>query len=136
MTDTIDEIKSNLPVETTAAYAAVVALQDGPAGNMGIMLFVFLFLLAATAALVIAKTNSLYSILIAVAGFIVWVVNIDSIRFSNIIVDFYQYYISTDSEIGNEILESMETVFRITAILFSVFLAIASTYRARRDLTS
>lgn len=133
MSDTLDEIKSNLPVETTTAYAGVMAIanQDGVAGNISIMTVVFVVLMVFTVILTLIRTKSPTLIALAASGFVIWVANIDITRFSNIIADIYvRYFLEPDGD-PSEFTDGLSLILPCVAILYSVLITIVSAARAR-----
>lgn len=133
MKDTIDEIKANLPVETTTAYAGIMALTDPekPASYIGIMLVVFSVLLVFTIILSVIRTKSATAIGLSVSGFIIWVVNIDATRFENIIANIYNEYLLPDGADPSGFTDSLGIILPAIAILYSALIMIISVARAK-----
>ncbi|MCK7611067.1 hypothetical protein [Roseibium sediminicola] len=134
MGDTLDEIKSNLPIETTTAYAGIMALAnrgENIAGHMNAMTIVFVILLLFTAALSLIRTKSLLSLCLAISGFTVWVINIDITRFSNIVANIYNEYLLPSGADPTEFTDGLELILPSLAIFYSVILTIISAAKSK-----
>ena len=133
MSDSIDEIKAVLPIETTAAYAGIMALanNDGIASNISLMIVFFVVLCICTAVLSLIRTKSLLALAFAVLGFFVWVINVDYARFSNIIADNYNKYILEQGGDPTFITEGLDIIIPSVAIIYSLILTIVSIVKAR-----
>lgn len=132
MEDTVDEIKANLPIETTAAYAGAMAMTETDAGNSGVMLAMFVILLAFTVALVLIRTRSLTPMMLGICGYVVWVINIDIKRYKDIVADLYNTIFGPNTSVT----ESLHIIIPCIAIIYSVVLAMVSASRAASNRDS